>query len=93
MQYLHSLVPPHIHRDLKPQNLLVTSNWRIKIADYGVAKLIDTGNNVVGLRRADGAAEADSLAATTQTGTLPYMAPELMLKGKVTYGTEVDVYR
>jgi len=40
MKYLHSLEPPHIHRDLKPQNLLVTSNWRIKIADFGTAKLL-----------------------------------------------------
>jgi len=40
MKYLHSLEPPHIHRDLKPQNLLVTSNWRVKIADFGTAKLL-----------------------------------------------------
>jgi len=40
MTYLHSSHPPHIHRDLKPQNLLVTSNWRVKIADFGTAKLL-----------------------------------------------------
>jgi len=42
MKYLHSLEPPLIHRDLKPQNLLVTSNWRVKIADFGTAKLLGT---------------------------------------------------
>jgi len=42
MKYLHSLEPPHIHRDLKPQNMLVTSNWRVKIADFGTAKLLGT---------------------------------------------------
>jgi serine/threonine protein kinase len=42
MQFLHSGTPPKIHRDIKPQNFLVTSNLRIKIADFGTAKLIST---------------------------------------------------
>jgi len=46
MKYLHSLEPPHIHRDLKPQNLLVTSNWRVKIADFGTAKLLGTTSTI-----------------------------------------------
>jgi len=44
MHYLHSSTPPYIHRDLKPQNLLVTSNMRVKIADFGTSKLINTAN-------------------------------------------------
>jgi len=89
MQYLHSRAVPYIHRDLKPQNLLVTTDWTVKIADFGTARLIDAGN--IEFNDSDG--ERNQLAFTTQIGTLPYMAPELMPRGKVTYSTEVDVYR
>lgn len=30
-----------VHRDLKPQNVLVSSDLRIKIADFGLAKIYD----------------------------------------------------
>jgi len=41
----HSLKPARIHRDLKPQNLLVTANWRVKIADFGTARLLSSSGN------------------------------------------------
>jgi serine/threonine protein kinase len=36
----HSRTPPLLHHDLKPQNLLVAKNWKVKISDFGTAKLL-----------------------------------------------------
>ncbi|XP_032595434.1 mitogen-activated protein kinase kinase kinase 7-like isoform X2 [Drosophila grimshawi] len=37
--YMHGLSPPVIHRDLKPQNLLLTNNFRtLKICDFGTVR-------------------------------------------------------
>ena len=57
-----------IHRDLKPGNLRLTPDGRLKILDFGLAKLIHPD-------KPDKAAESE---APTQgvAGTLPYMAPE-----------------
>jgi len=103
MQFLHSSTPPKIHRDLKPQNLLVTTNLRVKIADFGTAKLISTQSkkemtsgrkssvlsNRFSMTRRQKSFSRDS---TTQIGTLPYMAPELHSKERVPYSKEIDVY-
>jgi len=35
--YLHTVRV--LHRDLKPQNLLITSNLDVKIADFGLSKV------------------------------------------------------
>ena len=61
-----------IHRDLKPANLRLTLEGRLKILDFGLAKLVHaTGPD------ADTVAQS---ALSTETGvvlgTLPYMAPE-----------------
>jgi Tol biopolymer transport system component len=62
-----------LHRDLKPENLFVTRDNRLKILDFGLAKLTQ--------RDGASAESGDSLTATmTQTGvllgTVGYMAPE-----------------
>lgn len=38
MQYLHSLSPPLVHRDLKLLNILITQSGHIKICDFGFAR-------------------------------------------------------
>ncbi|KAG5684296.1 hypothetical protein PVAND_013531 [Polypedilum vanderplanki] len=39
VRYLHS--KNIIHRDLKPANILIDKNWRFKLCDFGVSKIIE----------------------------------------------------
>ena len=41
---LHSNEPMIMHRDLKSLNLLVTDDWHIKVADFGLSRF-DTGRS------------------------------------------------
>eukprot|EP01117_Protostelium_nocturnum_P006194 TRINITY_DN2234_c0_g1_i2.p1 TRINITY_DN2234_c0_g1~~TRINITY_DN2234_c0_g1_i2.p1 ORF type:complete len:1771 (+),score=730.99 TRINITY_DN2234_c0_g1_i2:165-5477(+) len=41
MNYLHSLKPLVVHRDLKSSNVLVDANYGVKLSDFGVAKILD----------------------------------------------------
>jgi len=61
-----------VHRDIKPENLLIDKAGTVKIADFGIAKII--GNPV------DGAAVGDQtksgVPSSLQFGTPDYAAPE-----------------
>src|SRR5436309_578772 len=78
LQIAHGLAAAHdkgiVHRDLKPENLFVTRDSRVKILDFGLAKLI-------------GAADTDLSQTSIPTrrvntdpgkvmGTVGYMSPE-----------------
>ena len=63
-----------VHRDLKPENLFLTKDGRIKILDFGLAKLASNSDGPPG---SDEITLASSrTAAGTVIGTPSYMAPE-----------------
>jgi len=74
--YLHNHDPPIVHRDLSPNNILLTTHHVAKISDLGVAKVI----------------KADSKKTMTQApGTVDFMPPESLANTPV-YGPPMDVF-
>jgi len=65
-----------VHRDVKPENVLLADDGRVKVADFGLARAIETSN----------------LTATTGylMGTVAYLAPEQVEQGRT--DTRTDVY-
>ncbi|MDQ4007485.1 MAG: protein kinase, partial [Actinomycetota bacterium] len=65
-----------VHRDVKPENVLLTDDGRVKVADFGLARAVTTATNT----------------ATTGVllGTVSYLAPELVTDG--TADARSDVY-
>gem|GEM_PF-1902642 len=64
-----------VHRDIKPENILLGKNGQVKIADFGVAKIVagNAGDSVSG----DANASAPQMTETGRVlGTPEYMAPE-----------------
>jgi Tol biopolymer transport system component len=76
LQIAHGLAAAHekgiIHRDLKPENLFITKDGRVKILDFGLAKLIQPEPGAhTSLATATQATEAGVVM-----GTAGYMSPE-----------------
>ena len=77
LRYLHGHNPVVIHRDLSPNNILVTPSLEAKITDLGVAKVMMTTGGTKTL--------------TKTPGTSVFMPPEA-LDDKPVYGPPLDVF-
>jgi eukaryotic-like serine/threonine-protein kinase len=73
-----------IHRDIKPQNIVVTGNNHIKVLDFGLAKLVQHRNP---LGRSDMASETSQPGVLI--GTVAYMSPEHLRGERLDFRTDV----
>jgi eukaryotic-like serine/threonine-protein kinase len=71
-----------IHRDLKPDNILVDQTGQPKILDFGVARIVSEDSNLTTMATGVG----------QLVGTLPYMSPEQVLGDPAAIDTRSDVY-
>ena len=79
--YLHSHTPPIAHRDLTARNILIDSGMIAKIADLGVARMVNI--------------QPGQLAATMTRGpgNNLYMPPETVQdEGATRYNTSIDIF-
>ena len=76
VQIAHGLSAAHekgiVHRDLKPENIFLTRDGRVKILDFGLAKL--TARQVTA--QADGETVSLATEPNVVMGTVGYMSPE-----------------
>jgi WD40 repeat protein/serine/threonine protein kinase len=69
-----------IHRDIKPQNIMVGKYGEVSVMDWGIAMRLPEGTNVPGM------------AKINPSGTPAYMAPEMATGNANEIGPHTDVY-
>lgn len=77
LAYLHMREKPIIHRDVTARNILLNANMQAKLADLGVARMVDFSRHSSGM--------------TAGPGTFAYMPPEAM-GTKPRYDSSLDIF-
>jgi serine/threonine protein kinase len=67
-----------MHRDIKPSNILLDEDLHVKLTDFGLSRTIKKKHDVYKMSGC--------------TGTLRYMAPEILFNNGNDYNLKIDVY-
>jgi serine/threonine protein kinase/HEAT repeat protein len=89
LQYAHD--QGIVHRDIKPENILLDRRGRTKVADFGLAKLMENGGAVSEFEAATPGVSATVTHASKVMGTPQYMAPE-QVEHPATVDHRADIY-
>ena len=76
-----------VHRDLKPANVMVTKEGRVKVLDFGLAKLTAAGQG--GSSPDDVTMSAPLTRKGMIIGTVPYMSPEQLKSDPLDHRTDL----
>ncbi|XP_010523260.1 PREDICTED: protein LYK5 [Tarenaya hassleriana] len=84
LNYLHNYItPPHVHKNLKSSNILVDSNMRAKISNFGLARILNNDDQ-------DDNGEINLKLTRHVVGTQGYLPPEYVENGVIT--PKLDVF-
>jgi len=86
LEFMH--LRNYVHRDLKTSNVLITDTYEVKLADFGLARSLES--SFIGRMNHDDI-NSNEGEYTNKVITLWYRPPELLL-GETKYGTAVDIW-